>query len=88
MHIEIGEGYINKLKNRIFKILCEREDGNPDWSIHLDSILIEMSAFPEEERSINYYMIWYKLTAAKYLEYAYFRIAILDSLGLFSKWGK
>ena len=44
----ISEGYYNKLKNKYFGLLCEREKGR-DWEKFLDSIVIELSGFPEEE---------------------------------------
>ena len=47
----VREGYCNKLKNKLFGLLCEYEK-NREWEKFLDSILIELSGF-EEERKTN-----------------------------------
>ena len=45
----VKEAYNNKLKNRLFTCLCEREnDGS--WEACLDAIIIEFMGIPEEER--------------------------------------
>ena len=36
------EGYTNKLKNKLFGLLCEFEK-NREWEKFLDSIIIELS---------------------------------------------
>ena len=41
------EGYLNKLKNKVYGLLCEFEK-NGDWEPFLDSILIELRGIPEE----------------------------------------
>ena len=56
------EGYDNKLKSKLFHLLCEREEGG-EWQKFLDSILIELMGFEEEERTINYYILFKKLSA-------------------------
>lgn len=40
------EGYNNKLKNKLYGLLCEREK-NREWEKFLDSILIELYGYPE-----------------------------------------
>ena len=52
-HNPVREGYCNKLKNKLFGLLCEFEK-NREWERFLDSILIELSGFKEEEKTINY----------------------------------
>ena len=47
------EAYFNKLKNKYFGLLCEREKGR-DWEKFLDSIIIELSGFDEENKTINW----------------------------------
>ena len=42
----IQEGYNNKLKNKLFGLLCEFEK-NRDWEKFLDSILTELIGVPE-----------------------------------------
>lgn len=81
---EILESYNNKLKNRLFGLLCEYEKGR-DWEKFLDSILIELMGFEEERRTINYYTLFYKLSSLKFLKYEYFRSTIFDCMGLISK---
>ena len=46
----IREGYNNKLKSKLFGLLCEREK-NREWEKFLDSILIELIGYPEEEKT-------------------------------------
>lgn len=77
----IREGYNNKLKSKLFGLLCEREK-NREWEKFLDSILIELIGYPEEEKTINYYILFYKLSTLKYLRYDYFRTTIFDCMGL------
>ena len=67
----VREGYCNKLKNKLFGLLCEFEK-NREWERFLDSILIELSGFSEEEKTINYYILFYKLSTLRYLKYEYF----------------
>lgn len=84
MDIQVKEAYNNKLKNKLFGLLCEREKGR-DWEKFLDSILIELMGYSEEEKTINYYTLFYKLSALKYLRYEYFRGVIFDCMDLISR---
>jgi predicted house-cleaning noncanonical NTP pyrophosphatase (MazG superfamily) len=43
----IKEAYDNKLKNKLFGLLCEFEKDR-EWEKFLDSILIELLGYPEE----------------------------------------
>lgn len=79
-----AEGYNNKLKNKLFGLLCEYEKGR-EWEKFLDSILIELLGFEEERKTINYYILYYKLSSLRYLSYKYFRTTIFDCMGLISK---
>lgn len=78
------EGYNNKLKNKLFGLLCEYEK-NREWEKFLDSIIIELMGIPEDERTINYYILMYKLSSLRYLRYEYFRSTIFDCMTLISK---
>lgn len=80
----VKEGYNNKLKNKLFGLLCEYEKGR-EWEKFLDSILIELLGFEEERKTINYYILYYKLSSLKYLRYEYFRSTIFDCMGLINK---
>lgn len=66
MDKQIKEAYNNKLKSKLFGLLCEREKGR-DWEKFLDSILIELMGYSEEEKTINYYTLYHKLSTLKYL---------------------
>ena len=80
----VREGYCNKLKNKLFGLLCEFEK-NREWERFLDSILIELSCFSEEEKTINYYILFYKLSTLRYLKYEYFRSTIFYCMDLLGK---
>ena len=80
----LTEAYFNKLKNKYFGLLCEKEKGR-DWEKFLDSIIIELYGFPEEERSINWIELVNKTNSLRYLDYEYFRKTIFECMGLLSK---
>ena len=84
MNKQVKEAYNNKLKSKLFGLLCEREKGR-DWEKFLDSILIELMGYDEGERTINYYTLYHKLATLKYLRYEYFRGVIFDCMDLISK---
>jgi hypothetical protein len=65
-HGEIEEGYNNKLKNKLFGLLCEYEK-NREWEKFLDAILVELMGFPEERRTINYYTLYFKVSSLRFL---------------------
>ena len=78
---EVYDGYKNKLKSKLFGLLCEYEKKR-EWEKFLDSILIELLGYPEELKSINYYILFYKLSSLKYLRYKYFRTTIFECINL------
>ena len=84
INTQVQEAYQNKLKSKLFGLLCEREKGR-EWEKFLDSILIELMGYSEEERTINYYILFHKLSSLKYLRYEYFRGTIFDCMDLISK---
>lgn len=77
----IKEAYNNKLKSKMFGLLCEFEKGR-EWEKFLDSILIELLGYSDEEKTINYYILYYKLSSLRYLRYEYFRTTIFDCMNL------
>ena len=83
---DVIEASNNKLKSRLFGLLREYERGR-DWEKFLDSILIELMGYSEEEKTINYYILFHKLSSLKYLSYKYFRTTIFDCMTLVSKIG-
>ena len=84
MNSQVKEAYSNKLKSKLFGLLCEREKGR-EWEKFLDSILIELMGYSEEERTIDYYILFHKLSTLKYLRYEYFRGTIFDCMDLISR---
>lgn len=81
---EVQEAIDNKLKSRLYGLLCEREKKR-EWVKFLDSIIIELMGYPEERRTINYYILFYKISTLRYLSYEYFRSTIFDAMGLIEK---
>lgn len=81
---DVLEGYNNNLKNRLFGLLCEYEKGR-EWTKFLDSILIELMSYPEENKTINYYRLYTKVSSLRYLSYEYFRTTVFDCMSLLSK---
>ena len=84
MNTQVKEGYNNKLKSKLFGLLCEREKGR-EWERFLDSIIIELMGYPEELKTINYYILYYKVSTLRYLSWTYFRSTIFDCMDLISK---
>lgn len=82
--MEYLEGYNNNLKNRLYGLLCEREKEG-EWQKFLDSIVIELMSYPEENRTINYYRLYTKVSSLRYLSYEYFRTTVFDCMSLLSK---
>ena len=78
------EGYNNKLKNRLFSLLCEYEKGG-EWEAYLDAIIIELLGIPVAARGINFYSLFSKISALKYLSYKYFRKTIFDCMSILGK---
>ena len=77
---EVYVGYLNKLKNKIYGLLCEQEK-NGEWEKFLDSILCELLGFDEN----NYYILLSKLNSLRFLRYEYFRKTIFECIGLIDK---
>ena len=73
-----------KLKSQLYGLLCEYEKGR-DWEAFLDSIIIELMGYPEEEKTASYYTLFHKITSLRYLSYKYFRTTIFDCMNLISK---
>lgn len=79
----VKEAYKNKLKNKLFGLLCEFEKER-EWEKFLDSILIELMGYDESQKTINYYILYYKLSSLRFLKYEYFRSTIFDCMTLVS----
>ena len=73
------DGYKNKLKGRLYGLLCEKEkDG--EWERFLDSIIIEVQGLGAN--SINWWSLIGKLNALRYLSYEHFRKTIFECMNL------
>lgn len=80
----VQEAYFNKLKNKLYGLLCEFEK-NGEWESFLDNILIELMGMPDEERPINFYSLFYKISSLRFLRYEYFRSTVFDCMGILGK---
>lgn len=83
---EVQEGYNNKLKNRLYGLLCEFEKGG-EWEAFLDAILIELEGIPDDQRSINYLSLYYNISSLRHLRYEYFRSTIFSCMSMLGKIG-
>ena len=72
-------GYKNKLKGRLYGLLCEKEK-NGEWEKFLDSIIIQVRGLGAQ--SINWWPLIGKLSELRYLSYEYFRKTIFDCMNL------
>ena len=78
---EVHKAYLNKLKGKLFGLLCEREK-NRDWEKFLDNIMVELGGFPSDHRTINYLILVTKMSMCKYLRFQYFRTTVLECMNL------
>lgn len=83
---DVQESYNNRLKNKLFGLLCEFEKEG-EWEQFLDSIIIELDGVPEDQQTINYLTLCHKINTLRYLKYEYFRKTIFDCMSLLSKGG-
>ena len=73
------DSYKNKLKGRLYGLLCEKEkDG--EWEKFLDSIIIEIYGLGAN--SINWWPLIGKLCMLKYLSYEHFRKTVFECMNL------
>ena len=73
------DGYKNKLKGRLYGLLCEREkDG--EWEKFLESLIIELEGLGAN--SINWWPLTGKVKMLKFLSYDYFRKTIFECMNL------
>ena len=82
--ITVDDALAAKLKSQLYGLLCEYEKGR-EWEAFLDSIIIELMGYPEEEKTVSYYKLFYKVNSLRYLSYKYFRTTIFDCMNLVSK---
>lgn len=73
------DGYLNKLKGRIFGVLCEREK-NGEWEKFLNNIIIELNGL--KGNSINWWSLIGKMNMLRFLSYEHFRSTIFECINL------
>ncbi len=73
------EGYKNKLKGRLYGVLCEREKGG-EWQKFLDSIIVELMGLGAS--AINWWSLIGKLASLRFTSYEYFRKTIFECMNL------
>ena len=76
---ETFDGYKNKLKGRLYGLLCEREKGG-EWEKFLDSIIVELMGLGAN--AINWWPLIGKLSMLKYLSYEFFRKTVFECMNL------
>ena len=81
---KISVEYTKRLRNKLYGVLCEREKGR-EWEKFLNSIIIELQGVDEEQKTLDYYVLMYKLNSCRFLDYKYFRTTVLECLGLFDR---
>lgn len=70
------------MKKRLYGLLREREkDG--EWEKFFDIILIELSGYNDNSKTIEYYTLYAKLSACRYLSFKYYRKTIFECMNLF-----
>lgn len=78
------EAYRDKMKKKLYGLLREREkDG--EWEKYLDTILIELIGYSDSSKTIDYYTLFTKLSACRYLTYKYYRKTIFECMNLFDR---
>ena len=80
-------GYYNKLKGRLYGLLCEKEKEG-SWEEFLDTILIELIGLQDCYKTINYWTLIGKLSSLKFLSYSYFRKTIFECMNLITELAK
>lgn len=80
----LTDDYKDRLKNRLFGLLCEFEKGR-EWRKYLDALLIELYGFPKDDRSSAYYHLTFNLSSCRFLSYEFFRTTIFDCMNLVDK---
>ena len=80
----IQEAYRDKMKKKLYGLLREREKAG-EWEKYLDTILIELTGYSDSSKTINYYTLYSKLSACRFLSYKYYRKTIFECMNLFDR---
>lgn len=70
-----------KIQKQLYGLLREREKKG-EWEKFLDNILIELIGWDEKEKTENYYILFSKLSACRYLSFKYYRKTIFECMNL------
>jgi hypothetical protein len=81
---DVFEGYLNKMRDRLFSLLCEREEGGK-WEKFLDTIFIELLGYAKELNSVHFWVLIGKIASLRYLSYDFFRSTIFECMNLIGK---
>lgn len=81
------DGYYNKLKGRLYGLLCEKEKEGA-WERFLDTIIVELMGFQSLKQTINYWTLIGKLNSLKFLNYEYFRKTVFECMNLVNELSK
>nr|DAD59074.1 MAG TPA: hypothetical protein [Caudoviricetes sp.] len=81
---DVREAYRDKMKKKLYGLLREREK-NGEWKKFLDSILIELMGYEDCNKTIDYYTLYYKLSACRYLSFEYYRKTLFECMNLFDR---
>ena len=76
---ETFNGYKNKLKGRLYGLLCERER-NGEWEKYLESIIKEVYGLGAE--SIDWWPLIGRLNILRFLSYEHFRKTVFECMNL------
>lgn len=80
----VKQGYKDKMKSRLYGLLCEREkDG--EWEKFLDTLLIELEGYKSDRKTIEYYILYSKLSSCRFLSYKYYRKTLFECMELFDR---
>ena len=78
------EAYKDKMKRKLYGLLREREKGGECEKV-LDTMLIELLGYKNEQKTIEYYTLFYKLSSCRYLSFKYYRKTIFECMNLFDR---
>jgi len=81
---DVREAYRDKMKKKLYGLLREREK-NGEWRKFLDSILIELMGYEDCNKTIDYYTLYAKLSACRYLSFEYYRKTLFECMNLFDR---
>lgn len=76
------EGYQNKMSNKLFGLLCEREKKDGNWDELLKKIHIQVLGMGKFVQPIDYWELLAKVGALRLLNYKEFRTTIFDCISL------